>query len=222
MRRSETNHRKMNKVLTVVFVLLAGTIFAQSKDAKAIQLLDEVSQKTKSHKSIKADFSYTMENKQAKINEVKTGSLLISGEKYRLTAAGQTIICNGKTIWTYIKESNEVQINDVDAKEDALTPSKLLSSYNNNYKSRIIKDKAQTDPNSESVELIPNTVKNFTKAILVVEKNKKQVKSFILFDKSGNTFTYKVTNYLTDIPTTTSDFSFDASKFPGVEVIDMR
>ena len=212
----------MSRVLTLVFVLLACMAFSQVKDSKASLLLDEVSQKTKSHKSIKADFSYTMENKQAKINEVKTGSLLVSGEKYRLTAAGQTIICNGKTIWTYIKESNEVQINDVDAKEDALTPSKLLSSYNSNYKSKIIKDKAQTDPSVESIELIPNTIKNFTKAILVVDKTKKQVKSFILLDKSGNTFTYKVTNYQTDIPVTNADFSFEASKFPGVELIDMR
>ena len=213
----------MKNILTIALILISLIAYSQSKDQKAIQLLDEVSQKTKSHKSIKADFSYTMENKQAKINEVKTGSLLISGEKYRLTAAGQTIYCNGKTIWTYIKESNEVQINDVDTKEDALTPSRLLSSYNNNYKSRILKkDKSQTDPNTESVELIPNTIKNFTKAILVVDKVKKQVKSFILFDKSGNTFTYKVTNYQTDIPVTTADFSFEASKFPGVEVIDMR
>jgi outer membrane lipoprotein carrier protein len=212
----------MNKVLAAIFILITCTAFSQNKDLKASLLLDEVSQKTKSFKSIKADFSYTMENKQAKINEVKTGNLLISAEKYRLTAAGQTIICNGKTIWTYIKESNEVQINDVDAKEDAITPTKLLSSYNSNYKSRIIRDKTQTDSNLESVELIPNVVKNFTRAILVVDKNKKQVKSFILFDKSGNTFTYKVTNYQTDIPVTNSDFTFDASKYKGVEIIDMR
>jgi len=211
----------MNKLLTLAFVLLTSLVFAQAKDAKATALLDEVSQKTKSHKSIKADFSYTMENKQAKINEVKTGSLLISGEKYRLVAAGQTVICNGKTIWTYIKESNEVQINDVDANEDALTPSRLLSSYGN-YKSKIVKDKTQTDPNVESVELIPNVIKNFTKVMLVVDKTKKQVKGFIMFDKNGNTFTYKVTNYQTDIPVTTADFAFDKVKFPGVEVIDMR
>jgi outer membrane lipoprotein carrier protein len=212
----------MKKILIVTFVVLTSIASAQVKDAKATALLDEVSLKTKSCKSIKADFSYTMENKQAKINEVKTGSLLIAGEKYKLAAAGQTIICDGKTIWTYIKESNEVQINDVDAKEDALTPSRLLSSYNSNYKSKILKDKSQTDPNLESVELIPNVVKNFTRAVLIVDKTKKQVKSFILNDKSGNTFTYKVTNYQTDIPVTPNDFKFDASKFPGVEVIDMR
>ena len=43
-----------------------------------------------------------------------------------------------------------------------------------------------------------------------------------MFDKNGNTFTYKVTSYQTDIPVTIADFAFDKAKFPGVEVIDMR
>ena len=212
----------MNKIVSFVFVILAFTGYSQVKDQKAVNLLDEVSKKTKAYKTIKADFSFTMENKSAKINEAKTGTLLISGDKYRLTAAGQTVICDGKTIWTYIKESNEIQVNSLDNKDDAMTPSKLLTSYNANYKSRIIKDKSITDPNLEAVELIPNTSKNFNKAILTIDKNAKQVKSFALYDKSGNIFTYKVTKFTTDVPVTPSDFSYDAKQFPGAEVIDMR
>ena len=197
-------------------------VFSQTRDAKAIALLDEVSAKTKSYKSIRADFSYSMENKQAKINEVKTGTLTLSGDKYRLKAAGQEVFCDGKMIWTYLKESNEVQINDLDNKDEALTPSKLLSSYNASYKSRILKDRSATDPNETTIELIPNIIKNFTKAILVVDQVKKQVKSFMLYDKNGNIFTYRITKYQTDLPVTAADFTFDKSKFPGVEIIDMR
>jgi outer membrane lipoprotein-sorting protein len=193
--------------------------FSQGKDPKAIALLEEVSAKAKASKSIKVDFSFTMENTKAKINEEKTGSLLVSGDKYKMSAAGQTIMCDGKTVWTYIKESNEVQVNALEAQDDAMTPSKLLTSYNSNYKSKIIKS---TDPAIESIELIPNTIKNITKAILGVDKAKKQVTSFKLFDKSGNIFTYKIKTYQTNTPVTTADFSFDAAKFPGVEVIDMR
>lgn len=203
-------------------VLLVTAGFAQVKDQKALTLLNEVSAKAKSSKTIKADFSYTMENKQAKINETKKGTLLVSGDKYKLTAAGQTVICNGKTVWTYLKESNEVQVNNLEDKDEALTPSKLLTSYSKNYKATIIKDKTNTDPNAVSMELIPNVQKNFTKAILTVDKIKKQVLSFKLFDKSGNIFTYKVTNYQVNVPSVPSDFTFDASKFPGVDVIDMR
>lgn len=203
-------------------ILLAFTSIAQTKDTKATTLLDEVSTKTKSYKSIKADFSYKMENKQAKINEEKRGSLLLSGDKYRLAVAGQVVICDGKTIWTYIEESNEVQINNLDNKDDALTPSKLLTSYNANYKSKIIKDNNQTDPNIETLELIPNVSKNFTKAILAIDKIKKQVKSFSLYDKNGNIFTYRISKFQTDLPINPADYFFDKSKFPGVEVIDMR
>jgi len=203
-------------------MLMILPAFSQVKDPKAVALLDEVSAKTKSYKSIRAEFSYTMENKQAKINEVKTGTLSLSGDKYRLKAAGQEVICDGKIIWTYLKESNEVQINDLDNKDEALTPSKLLSSYNASYKSKMLKDRSATDPNEASIELIPIVIKNFTKAVLIVDKVKKQVKSFILYDKSGNVFTYKITKYQTDIPVTAADFTFDKTKFPGVEVIDMR
>ncbi|MEI7499750.1 MAG: outer membrane lipoprotein carrier protein LolA [Bacteroidota bacterium] len=209
----------MKTYLISLFILITLIGYGQGKDSKASALLDEVSAKAKAFKSIKVDFSYTMENTKAKINEEKTGTLLVSGDKYKMSAAGQTVICDGKTIWTFIKESNEVQINTLENKDDALTPSKLLTSYNANYKSKIIKS---SDPTTESVELIPSTTKNFTKAILGIDKSKKQIKSFTLYDKSGNTFTYKIKSYLTDSPVADADFNFDAKKFPGVEIIDMR
>ena len=212
----------MKEIMTFVILLLTFSCFSQTKDPKATALLDEVSAKTKSYKSIKADFSYTMENKQAKINEEKKGSLFLSGDKYKLTVAGQVVICDGKTIWTYIEESNEVQINSLDNKDDALTPSKLLTSLNSNYKSKIIKDNNQTDPNVETLELIPIVIKNYSKAIVAIDKTKKQVKTFSLYDKNGNVFTYKISKYQTDLPVNLADFSFDKSKFPNVEVIDMR
>jgi outer membrane lipoprotein carrier protein len=210
---------KLKTIIASLFIFTALASFGQGKDPKAVALLEEVSKKAKSFKSIKVDLAYSMVNTKAKINEEKTVTLLVSGDKYRMAAAGQTVICDGKTIWTYIKESNEVQVNALENKDDALTPSKLLTSYNSNYKSKIIKS---DDPTAEAVELIPNTSKNFTKAILGIDKAKKQIKSFTLYDKSGNTFTYKVKTYLTDTPVTDADFTFDAKKFPGVEIIDMR
>jgi outer membrane lipoprotein carrier protein len=212
----------MKIIIICLCLIIANSGYTQTKDQKAATLLDEVSTKTKAYKSIKADFTYTMVNKQAGINEEKTGTLLVSGDKYKLNIVGQIVISDGKTIWTYIKESNEVQINSSDNKDDAMTPSKLLSSYNENYKSKIIRDKSQTDPSVETLELIPNVSKNFTKVILSVDKTKKQIRSFALYDKNGNIFTYKVTKFTVDVPFSPADFTFDPKQFPGVEMIDMR
>ncbi len=210
---------RLSSLVTLVFTIVSIFSFGQGKDQKASALLDQVSAKAKTHKSIKVDFTYSMVNQKAKIREEKSGTLLISGDRYRMNVAGQTVISDGTTVWTYLKESNEVQINTLDNKDDAMTPSKLLTSYNANYKAKMLKG---TDENTAVVELTPNAGKNFTKALLGIDKVKKQVKTFTLYDKSGNMFTYTIKNYVTDTPVTPADFVFDSKKFPGVEVIDMR
>lgn len=212
---------QMKGKLIFSFCLLAIFGYSQVKDIKSIALLDEVSSKVKSHKSVKVDFTYSMVNLKAKVNEEKTGDLLLSGDKYRITVAGRTIFSDGKAIWTYIESSNEVQIHSMEDSDDGMTPSKLLTSYNTNYKSRIIKERNQ-DPNIEFVELIPINQKNIIKAILGVDKIKKQIKSISFFDKGGSNYTYKINKYQTDVPLQTADFIFDASKHPGVDIEDMR
>jgi len=211
----------MRKTLSVLILLSAFFCYGQKNDQKSVALMDAVSAKTKAAKSTKADFTYSMFNEKAKINEEKTGSLLLAGDKYRMSAAGRIIFCDGKTLWTYIEKSNEVQISSLEDSDDAMTPSKLLSSYNENYKSKIIRDKKQ-DANIELVELIPMKQKNIVKAIMAIDKAKLQVKSITLFDKSGSTYAYKITRYQTDIPVTNADFTFDSSKYPGVDIQDLR
>lgn len=207
--------------MTFIFCLLVTFAYSQGKDIKSSELLDEVSSKVKSHKSVKVDFTYSMINVKAKVHEEKTGNLILSGDKFRISVAGRIIFNDGNAIWTYIESSNEVQIHSLEDSDDAMTPSKLLTSYNSNYKSKIIKEKNQ-DPNVELIELIPIKQKNIVKAILGIDKAKKQVKSFSLFDKSGSIYTYKINKYQTDAPLQPNDFIFDASKHPGVDIEDMR
>jgi len=211
----------MRIIIGIILIAICLPGIAQ-KDEEAIKLLEEVSEKTKSYKSINANFTYTMDNKAANIHETKIGTLLVAGDEYQLKAAGQTIFCDGTTVWTYIGESNEVQINDVDTREDAITPSKLLTSYNANYLSRIVRDKDAEGTDFEAIELTPNSTKNFVKAILIINKPLKQVKAFKIFDKNGNTFIYNVTKFQVDVPIKDSDFTFVESNYPDVEVIDMR
>jgi len=211
----------MKWIMTLLFYTLVILTYSQEKGNRSGELLDEVSAKVKSYKSIRVDFSYSIVNIKAKVNEERTGSLLVSGDKYKMNAAGRIIFSDGKSIWTYIESSNEVQIHSMEDSDDAMTPSKLLTSYSSNYKSKIIKEKNQ-DPNIEMIELIPLKQKNIVKAILGIDKARKQVKSFSMFDKSGSVYTYKINKFQTDVPVQSADFIFDASKFPGVDIEDMR
>ncbi len=204
----------------MIAVLVVFTIsgFAQT-DKKASAILDEVSVKTKSYKTIKIDFTYAMDNVKEKIHDKFKGTLISKGDKYKLTAAGQDVISDGKTVWTYLKEANEVQVNNVTDDDDSFTPTKLLSGYSKDYKSKFIEEKG----NNQLIELYPlKKGKSFTKVQLTIDKAKKQISRFVIYDRNGSTFSYIVDRFITDQVIADSVFTFTKSEHPGVEMNDMR
>jgi len=199
-------------------LILSASAFAQS-DSKSTAILDEISAKTKLYKTIRIDFTYAMDNDKEKIHDKFKGSLISKGDKYKLTAAGQEVISDGKTMWTYLKDANEVQINNAGEDDDSFTPTKLLSGYSKDYKSKFIEEKG-TD---QIIELYPlKKGKSFTKVRLTVDKTKKQISKFVIYDRSGSTFSYIVDKFITDQPIADNVFVFNKADHPGVDVNDMR
>jgi outer membrane lipoprotein carrier protein len=209
--------KKLSFLLILLFAV--NIIMAQSVDKKATAILDEISTKTKSFKTLKIEFSYTMENTKEKVKDNFNGTLLSKGDKYKLSIAGQEVISDGKTSWTFLKDAKEVQINDVGTDDDSFTPTKMLTSYNANYNSKFIEEKN----NNQVIELTPKKKgKTLIKVRLSIDKSKKQVSSFVMYDKSGNTFTYTVNKFISDPPLADKEFVFNKAEHPGIEVVDMR
>ena len=205
-----------NLFLTTIIAFMAIAATAQTDKARTI--LDDVSARTKTFKTIKIDFTYTMENKGQKINESFTGTLFSKGDGYKLLFSGQEVISDGKTVWTYLKDAGEVQVNDATNDEDSFTPTNLLSSYTSNFKAKLLSE----DAKQYVIELTPIKKKNFDKVKVVVEKSNKVLKSLTIFDKNGSIYTYLVNKFDTNMPLSESMFTFKAADHPGVEVIDMR
>jgi outer membrane lipoprotein-sorting protein len=204
-------------IVSMIALVFATTAFTQS-DKKARTILDEVSAKTKTYKSIRIEFTYKMENTAQKINESYKGVLISKGDKYKLSFSGQDVISDGKTVWTHVKDANEVQVNDVSKDDDSFTPTNLLSTYNENYKARLIQETAK----QQIIELLPIQKKNFNKVKVTIETAKKMVSSLLIYDKNGSIYTYTVGKFETDLPFSDNTFVFKPSDHPGVEVVDMR
>jgi outer membrane lipoprotein-sorting protein len=212
---------KRISILILAMFLFQG-INAQG-DKKAKDILSGVSAKYKSYKSMKAEFSYTLENPQAKIKETQAGSILLSGAKYRLAIAGQEIICDGKTVWTYMKEAKEVQVNDVDPNAEGIKPSEIFTMYEKGFLYKFVDEKKVAGKVQQNLELTPtDKTKEFFKIKLTVDKASKQIVKSIIFDKNGNRYTYSIKTFSPNFAVNTGSFMFDAKKFPGVEVVDLR
>lgn len=211
-------------MLTIAFSLISGSgINAQSKDTQASDILNQVTEKTMSYASIQMEFTYQMENPDANINETTLGNVLVSGEKYRLEVAGQLVICNGETLWTVIKDAEEVQINEVYEDDESFSPTKMLTDYSKDYKSKL--DTKVNELNGIDVfllELTPIEKKSFKKVNLYVIKEKMQPYQMEIFDFNNSVYTYTLTTFLPNVEISDKDFTFVEADFPDFDIIDMR
>lgn len=211
----------MKKLTTLLFAgLLAFNMNAQ-EDAKAKEILDKLSAKTKSYSSIKADFQYSMINKSDGLNETQTGKIEIKGNSYFLTIQGQDIISDGKTIWTHIKESEEVQINSVSEDDDeGISPNKIFTLYETGFKYKFVEEKN----NIQTVNLYPKDpeAKAYHRISLMIDKVKQQITEVTMFGKDGTQSNYKIKSFTPNTAISDSHFTFNKSKYPTVEIIDLR
>ncbi len=213
-----------------IFLIIAGTISFTNlslgqgaKDPKAQEILKGVSAKYKAMKSISASFKITTQDQKAKTTDTQTGNLIIKGDKYKLTLKGQEVIADGKTIWTFLKESNEVQINDVAENSDAISPTSIFTIYEKGFSSKYIGDKKEGTKTLQQIELVPDDAKkSYFKIQLFIDKQEKVINSAKIFNKNGTNFIYSIEQFKMNPETPESLFTFDKSKHPNVEVVDLR
>lgn len=172
---------------------------------------------------MKADFVYAIESKADKIQEKQKGTLLVKGNKFRLDIAGQIIICDNQTLWTYSKEVNEVQVNHYNPKENAIRLDDIFTMYGKGFLYKIAEEKKEGNKEIAIVELTPkDKKKNYFKIKLTIDKTNQSILNSVVYDKNGSIHTYTITNQFPNIKLEDKTFTFDATKYPKVEVIDLR
>src|SRR5437868_5637039 len=90
----------------VALLMIAQPAMAQT-DAKAKTILEAVTKKVNGLKTLKTNFALHLNGGGGKVKETKKGTFFMKGPKYHVSLAGQEIICDNKTVWTYTKDANE-------------------------------------------------------------------------------------------------------------------
>jgi outer membrane lipoprotein-sorting protein len=220
----------MMKIVLFGFLVISSLAgFSQTNnsgknDAEAKAILDRVSSKFKSYKTVQANFTLSVTDANGKELGTKKGTVYIKGSKYRVSISGQEIYSDGNNIWTYDKSANEVQVTKFDPTTNTITPQKMFTNfYDKDFLYKLNGETKSGNKIIQEIELTPiDKTKTFFKVLVGIDKVSKNIVSTKLFEKNGNRYIYTVTGLKTNSDLSESLFVFNSSAYPNVEVVDLR
>jgi outer membrane lipoprotein-sorting protein len=198
----------MKKICILILTALISTVVT-AQTAKTV--LDKAAAHITVKEGVKANFKM-----QGGIGNT-SGSILIKGKKFHATTPQAIVWFDGKTMWTYMKKNEEVNVsNPTEAQLQAINPYNFINLYKNGYNSTL-----------------NNTGNSYVVHLTTTAKNRKIKELFITIDKKsyhptqvkllqGKNWTIFDITDLSKSKVSDSQFRFNAKDFPKAEVIDLR
>ncbi|MGR3811620.1 LolA family protein [Jiulongibacter sp. NS-SX5] len=213
----------MRKLAVLLTFMMLSSVAVLAQDAKAGAILDAMSTKYKNMKSFKADFTYAAVSPSGKMGRKRAGKIAVKGVKFKLDMVGQEIYNNGSEIYSFVKETNEVNITEYDSSEDSqFSPANVYTIYKNGYKYSYKGSTTISGKSYDVVQLVPKESGNISQLELVVDKSSKEIKRWTIWDRKNAKTVFDITSFSPNTTLSDSFFSFNTAKYPGVEVVDLR
>jgi len=191
-----------------------------TSDPEAKKILDAVSAKFKTFKSVQSNFTLKIENAANKVLGNKSGTVYMKGTKYRIKVSGQDIFSDGVNVWTVDPGAKEITLTKLDPSNNTITPQKLFTDFYN--KDFLYKLNAEVKGIQE-VELTPiDKSKLFHKVLVFINKATKSITATKIFEKAGNRYTYTVSGMTANSNIADAMFVFNPKNYPGMELVDLR
>lgn len=219
------------KKITVILVsfVLFFSAYSQQTDAKqdpqAKKILDSAAEKMKQYKTIQANFELTIEDRKEGTKNESEGKIKTKGEKYVLESMGTTVFYDGKTMWTYMKDVNEVTITepDMDDEDFLSNPAKILNWYNRDFKYRHVGEIVKNGIPMHEIDLFPNDLNQpYSRIKLFLGKEDMLIYLVKSVGKEGLDYTVSISNYILDKELLDTVFTFNKDKYKNAEIVDMR
>jgi outer membrane lipoprotein-sorting protein len=211
---------KMNKIWLFVIMLMINTsVISQQKD-EARLLLDKVSTTMKTYNNMILDFSTSLMNEEAGINEddelPTRGSITLQGEMYNLNYLGNNFIFNGFKLYVINHDEKEVMINDQDLEEEdgVIYPSKLLTFYKEGYNYKMSLIKLINGRKIQFIELTPiDTDSEIVKVNLGIDLKTNHIYKLIQFGDNGTKTTLTIDQFKSNQKISDELFQFDQNSY---------
>lgn len=199
----------MKRIISIaIMALLSLGTFAQT----AQQVLDKTAKVIGNKSGASANFQMSSPKYGS-----ASGSLAIKGNKFNARTGQATVWYNGKTQWTYMKKTNEVNVSTpTQAQQMSMNPYTFINIYKTGYNSSM-----KSVGGNYEVHL---TAQNKTRSVqeLIITINKSTYVPSVIKMRQGSTWsTITVSNFKAkSIPNST--FVFNSKEFPKAEIVDLR
>lgn len=214
--------KRINIYLLFVFLTFMLPLNAQQNQG-AKTILDKTASVFKNSKGIQTDFDLIYFTKGHSSQKKMKGRLQMKGNCFILKTENTTTWFDGKTQWSYLSTSGEVNISNPSADElQKLNPYYFLEIYNYGYNYAY---NGTTNYKGKSAYEIVLTAKNSSsdlqKVLLVISKSYEPL--YIKTEQKDKTQNeIFITDYQTSLNYPNNLFKFDKKKYPDVEIIDLR
>jgi outer membrane lipoprotein-sorting protein len=139
---------------------------------------------------------------------------------------GNEIFSDGKTVWNYLKDANEINVSKPDTSDESISnPAKLFTMYEKGYKYQYLGEENENGVKTTTIDLFPEKpkTKKISRVRMKIDSEQMRISSIKIFNKDGNQNYVEVTEFKTDSEIPDALFTFDPKKFPkDVEIIDTR
>ncbi len=221
--------RLLFPLLTLFFITAAlaqAPAPAEKSDPEAKKILDKIRKKYEGYKTLEAAFALTIEV-PGQPTEVQKGTVGQEGVKFRLDMDQQVIVSDGQATWLYQKKNNEVQINNAEpagSDNGFLTPKDLLNRYQKgDYLYSVVDKVTAGGKRLTQIEFKPKSKKSeYSKLRISIDEKAGTIQSIKAFAKDGSRYTFAISRLLPNQTFSADYFAFDAKKYPGVKVEDLR
>jgi outer membrane lipoprotein-sorting protein len=234
--KSKMNFMKSNIQLLFITIIIAiatqaylvNPTWGQNKnkilfDPVADKILKNTNAKVNSLQDITASFKKTLyKSANSKEGIHYFGKIKLKKNKFYIDLDEQIIICNGKTMWSYLKKEKEVIISDYDPNE-GFSPEKIFLFTQQDMRSKYETSENINGALADKVTMLPLSNKlDYFKIEVWVDKNKSLPSQLKIYNRSGSVVSYLITDLQWNRNLQDSNFEFNAQSYPGVEIIDNR
>lgn len=203
------------KIFIASFALLTGFLESSAQSPTASQVLEKAVETVTNSKGVEASFKVFNSGYSG------SGSVITSGNRFNVKMPDIEIWFNGKDLFTYNKNAVETTVVNPSQEELAQTnPLAYISGARNNYE---VSFSTVRKTGSYVLELTPKTKGGEVKRItLTLNKNGCVPQKLVVEPVKGNTISADIHSFKTGVSHPVTDFEYPKSKFPQIEVIDLR